>query len=121
MGPAWWKEWLPIAVGALAAIAVFIFLISFRRRRPRAEQVELASLPFPSRVQELETIIDKPASLPEGENPGLRPTSREASNTAMLMDEVRHHFMEESEGASRVLKAWLSEARKKTDTPKETV
>ena len=111
-GPAWWKEWLPIGIGAAVALALIIFLLSFRRKG-RSEATPIEALTFPRRVEELETIIERPEALPGAvANVQDRLHERQISDAAALMDEVRHIFMEESEGASRVLKAWLSEARR---------
>ena len=111
VGPAWWKEWLPLFIGGAVALAILIFLLSFRRKKGKGETA-IETLQFPRRVDELETIIERPEGLPDArQDVDLLPPPRETTNTAALMDEVRNIFMEESEGASRVLKAWLSEAK----------
>lgn len=116
-GPPWWKEWLPVALGGAAALAALILLLSFtRRKKPEASAVPIETLPFPRKLEELENYIENPEALPappSSAHKQLEDTmrQRQISDTASLMAEVRQVFMEESEGASRVLKAWLGEAK----------
>jgi len=59
-------------------------------------------------VKELEQMIRQPRAL------GAATVDPSAANPALLMGEVRQIFMDESEGASRVLKGWLREANANT-------
>jgi flagellar M-ring protein FliF len=123
-GPAWWKEWLPIAAGGAVVLAIIVLLLSFRRRRPALSSVPIEALPFPRKLEELESYIGQTNALPNGAVPRQMEDQfrqRQLSDAASLMSEVRQVFMDESEGASRVLKAWLSEAKKPSaqDSSKE--
>ncbi|MCP4600071.1 MAG: flagellar M-ring protein FliF [Proteobacteria bacterium] len=116
VGPSLWKEWLPIGVGVAVALALIIAALSLRRGRPMAQGMPIESLPLPKPVRELEAIIERPEGLPAIPSP-----SAESNATAALMGNVRQVFMDESEGASRVLKSWLSEARKPEEAPPKEV
>lgn len=124
-GPAWWREWVPTALGVAAALAVFIILLSLRRKGRSESGVPIDALPFPRKLEELESYMDNAGALPQGAAPARLEDpmrQRHLSDAATLMAEVRQVFMEESEGASRVLKAWLGEAKKPApEPPKEVV
>ena len=122
-GPPWWKEWIPTAFGAAAALAVLILLLSLRRKRPQAP-VPIETLPFPRKLEELESYIENPQGLPSATPGTAAPQQledplrqRQLTDAATLMAEVRQVFMDESEGASRVLKAWLNDAKKRPPQP----
>ncbi len=115
LGPPWWKEWLPIAVGVVVALVLIIAVLSMRKKGA-AVQIPIDALALPRPVRELEAIIDKPEALAAATLPAAA-----KSDTAALMGQVRQVFMDESEGASRVLKSWLSEAKVPEEQPAEKV
>jgi len=93
-----------------------LFFLGMRKRKGAA-QVQIDSLSFPRPVGELQEMMRQPQGAhPQGPaltgqiNHGLNP-----ANHAALVGEVRELFLNESEGASRVLKNWLREAAASSD------
>ncbi|MCP4676912.1 MAG: flagellar M-ring protein FliF [Deltaproteobacteria bacterium] len=111
VGPAWWKEWLPHAVGLAVALVLLIAIFSLRKKRG-GDAVSVDSLSLPKPVKELQAIIERPEGL--SDIPGAA-----ADAPAALMGEVRQLFMEESEGSSRVIKSWLNDARQPEEQSQE--
>jgi flagellar M-ring protein FliF len=108
-------RWLPVAVGAAVALLLALALFAFaRRRRPPmgAPAADYSMLPLPRPVHELEAMVAQQHALPAAAMAGADGASQAQAQTAALMGQVRHMFLEESETASRVLRNWLSTARK---------
>ncbi|MDD5307696.1 MAG: flagellar basal-body MS-ring/collar protein FliF [Deltaproteobacteria bacterium] len=114
-GPPVLQRWLPVGVGVAVAAAILLALLALRRRA-EAQSIPAEMLPLPRNVRELEMLMQQPRALAlaGGQNGNANPGSPNA-----LVGEVRQAFMDESESASRVLKAWLREARKPEQKPGE--
>ncbi len=117
-GPPWWKEWLPLAMGGAVALVLIFVILSMRKGRSKSK-VEVESLPLPRNVRELEAIIERPKEMTQQALAAVSDNQEAQSLTSALMGEVRQHFLEESEGSSRVIKSWLSEAPKPEDDNKQ--
>jgi flagellar M-ring protein FliF len=109
---AWWQQWIPLAALAMAALAAMVVLLvtKKRRRRRTSGAMDMNALALPRQVGELQAMIEQP------DLKSLTPEQAEAKQleamaTAALMGQVRQFFMDESESASRVIRAWLSEAK----------
>ncbi|MDJ0765624.1 MAG: flagellar basal-body MS-ring/collar protein FliF [Myxococcota bacterium] len=117
-GPPLWKEWLPIATGLAVAIALIIAALSLRRKREQVP-VPMEALSLPRPVHELEAIIEQPNTAGAEAKPSGEKELEQGPGPAALIGEVRQFFMDESEGASRILRSWLSDARKAEEQQKE--
>ncbi len=104
-GPAWWKEYIPLAAGLLVALLVVIVILSMRKKRP-TETLPVQSLSLPKKVHELEAIVNKK---PEAMNEYQDSLLSSSMPVAGLIGQVQRMFMDDSERASRVLKSWLNE------------
>ena len=113
--PLPFMRWLPVGVGAAVALllALAVFALA-RRRRPAgvAPAQDYSLLPLPRPVHELEAMVAQQHALQGGIPAAALPDGSTQAQTAQLMGQVRHMFLEESETASRVLRNWLSTARK---------
>jgi len=99
----WW--WVPIAGGAAVVIALLAMILLRKRRPARSAVLDVDTLPLPSTVRELEAMVTRP--LMAGNTVAER--GRLGDGTEVV-NQVREIFTNERESASRVLKAWISEA-----------
>jgi len=96
-------------MGAAVAVALIFFILSMRRGRASAP-MPVESLPLPRNVRELEAIIERPKEMTQQALAAATQNQQTQTMTSALMDQVRQHFLDESEGSSRVIKSWLAEA-----------
>ncbi|MBN2803649.1 MAG: flagellar M-ring protein FliF [Deltaproteobacteria bacterium] len=106
--PPVWKQYVPVGIGAGVFILLALMFLSMRKRTRTMEPEILDSLPLPSAVGELQQIISNSAPAV------LQPASLAANNqnnpNNFLINDVRDVFLNESEGASRIIKNWLRES-----------